>query len=261
MYTHVVQRGNQMKIYSIINQKGGVGKSTTALSIGSGLYLDGKRVLFIDLDAQGNLTYSINNDQSEQNAMNVLMEPSSIKQEICHTELGDIIPSSPLLATADTNITQTGKEYRLKEAIALVKDDYDYVIIDTPPALSILTVNALTACDGVIIPAQSDIFSLQGIGQLNSTIQTVKKYCNPSLTIIGIILTRFNSRSIITREVAALINQTAEQLGTKVFSTKIRECSAIKEAQAVKQSIFTYAPKSNASADYKLIIDELLKGE
>ena len=138
---------------------------------------------------------------------------------------------------------------------------YDYCIIDTPPALSILTINALTACTGAIIPAQADIYSLQGIGQLNNTIQTIKKYCNPALTIKGIILTRYNSRSVLSKEVTEMIEQTAAELNTKVFDTKIRECTAMKEAQAMKQDIFTYAPKSNASADYNAIIKELLERE
>ena len=136
-----------------------------------------------------------------------------------------------------------------------------YIIVDTPPALGILTINALTACTGAIIPAQADIYSLQGIGQLNSTIETVKKYCNPSLSIMGIVITRFNGRSIIRREVAEMLEHTADQLHTKLFSSKIRECTALVEAQATKQNIYSYAPRSNATADYKALVDEIIKGE
>ena len=141
------------------------------------------------------------------------------------------------------------------------KGSYDYIIVDTPPALGILTINALTACTGAIIPAQADIYSLQGIGQLNSTIETVKKYCNPSLSIMGIVITRFNGRSIIRREVAEMLEHTADQLHTKLFSSKIRECTALVEAQATKQNIYSYAPRSNATADYKALVDEIIKGE
>ena len=207
------------KALAIINQKGGVGKSTTALAIGAGLSLKGYSVLFIDLDAQGNLSYTLGADTKGYNAMGVLERPETAKEEIQHTPQGDIIASSPKLAGADKLLEETGKEYRLKEALDSLQGAYDYIIVDTPPALGILTINALTACTGAIIPAQADIYSLQGIAQLNSTIETVKKYCNPSLSIMGIVLTRFNGRSIIRREVAEMLERTAEQLLTKLYTS------------------------------------------
>ena len=250
-----------MKTISIINQKGGVGKSTTALAIGAGLVLKGYSVLYVDLDAQGNLSYTLGADTKGYNAMGVLERPETAKEEIQHTPQGDIIASSPKLAGADKLLEETGKEYRLKEALDSLQGAYDYIIVDTPPALGILTINALTACTGAIIPAQADIYSLQGIAQLNSTIETVKKYCNPSLSIMGIVLTRFNGRSIIRREVAEMLERTAEQLHTKLYTSKIRECTALVEAQATKQNIYSYAPRSNATADYKALVDEILRGE
>lgn len=249
------------KALAIINQKGGVGKSTTALAIGAGLSLKGYSVLFIDLDAQGNLSYTLGADTQGYNAMGVLERPETAKEEIQHTPQGDIIASSPKLAGADKLLEETGKEYRLKEALDSLQGAYDYIIVDTPPALGILTINALTACTGAIIPAQADIYSLQGIAQLNSTIETVKKYCNPSLSIMGIVLTRFNGRSIIRREVAEMLERTAEQLHTKLYSSKIRECTALVEAQATKQNIYSYAPRSNATADYKALVAEILGEE
>jgi len=250
-----------MNILAVINQKGGVGKSTTALAIGAGLILKGYRTLFIDLDAQGNLTYTLGATTKGYNALGVLQRPETAKEEIQHTEQGDIIASSPSLAGADTLITQTGKEYRLKEALETIAGEYDYCIIDTPPALGILAINALTACTGAIIPSQADIYSLQGISQLNSTIETVRKYCNPSLSIMGIVLTRFNGRSIIRREVAEMLEHTADQLHTKLFSSKIRECVSLIEAQATRQTIYNYAPKSNASKDYTALVAEILADE
>ena len=258
----IIYKGAEaMEVIAVINQKGGVGKSTTALALGAGLSLKGYKVLFIDLDAQGNLSYTLGASIKGYNAMGVLQRPETIKEEIQHTGQADIIASSTALAGADTVLTETGKEYRLKEALELIKADYDYCIIDTPPALGILTVNALTACKGAVIPAQADIYSLQGIAQLNSTIETVKKYCNSSLSIMGIVLTRYSSRAIISREVTEMIEQTAQSLNTKVFNTRIRECTALKEAQAVKENIFTYAPKSNATADYTALINEILGEE
>lgn len=248
-------------IIAVINQKGGVGKTSTASAIGAGLILKGYSVLYVDLDAQGNLSYTLGANTQGYNALGVLERPETAKAEIQHTAQGDIIASSTKLSAADKLLEETGKEYRLKEALETVQGLYDYIVIDTPPVLGILTINALTACTGAIIPAQADIFSLQGIAQLSGTIETVKKYCNPRLSIMGIVLTRFNKRSIIRREVAEMLEQTAQQLNTKLYATKIRECTALVEAQATKQSIFSYAPRSNATADYKALVDEILRGE
>lgn len=244
---------------SIINQKGGVGKSSTASAIGAGIASKGYSVLFVDLDAQGNLSYSVGADAQGYNAMGVLLRPETIEANIQHTEQGDILASSPTLAGADAVITQTGKEYRLREALEHVQGKYDFCIIDTPPALGILTVNALAACKGAIVPAQADIFSLQGIIQLNDTLQTVKKYCNPTLQLLGIVLTRYNARAVLSRDVARLIEQTAEHLESYLYRSTIRECTAIKEAQAIKQSIYTYAPRSNAATDYSALVNEILE--
>ena len=250
-----------MKTIAVINQKGGVGKSTTSLSIGAGLILKRYNVLFIDLDAQGNLSHTMVANDTGLSSMDIMVGNTTAEEAIQHTEQGNIIASSPALAGADTTITATGKEYRLKEALSFLTGKYDYVIIDTPPALGILTINALTACHGCIIPAQADIYSLQGISRLYGTIQTVRRYCNPSLQVMGILLTRYNGRAVIGREVAETIEQTAKQFNTKLYKTKIRECTAIKESQAVKSNIFAYAPKSNATADYSALVEEILKGD
>ena len=178
---------------------------------------------------------------------------------IQHTDgFGDIIVSSKALSGADGFITVTGKEYRLKEALEKVCDMYDYIIIDTPPALGILTVNALTACHSVIIPAQAEIYSLQGIEQLSETMKPVRKYCNPQLDIAGILLTRYSQRTVLSREVAEMAKQLAQKLGTKIFSTSIRENISVKEAQISQKSLFEYAPNSNAAKDYAAFIEELL---
>ncbi len=246
---------------AVLNQKGGVGKSTTAQALGAGLILKGYSVLFVDLDYQGNLSYSMGASTKGYNALGVLERPETAKEEIQHTRNGDIIASSPKLAGADKLLEDTVKEYRLKEALETLRGQYDYIVIDTPPALGILTINALTACTGAIIPAQADPYSLQGIAQLHGTIETVRKYCNPSLSIMGIVITRYNARSTIRREVAEMLEQTARQLHTKLYATKIRECVSIVEAQAMKQSIYSYAPRSNATADYKALVNEILGEE
>jgi chromosome partitioning protein len=249
-----------MEIIAIINQKGGVGKSTTALALGAGLTLRGYRVLFVDLDAQGNLTYALGAESRGVTVMELLQQVNRPEEAIQQTNSGDLIASSPALSGADALIVATGKEYRLKEALEPLRGIYDYCILDTPPALGILTVNALTACKGAIIPAQADIFSLQAIGNLSDTIETVRRYCNPELHIMGIVLTRYAARTIISREVADVMEKVATGLNTKLYRTKIREATALKESQATRMSIFEYAPRSNASADYNDLIDEIIGG-
>lgn len=256
-----------MKIIAVNNQKGGTGKTTTAAAIGFALYHRGFKVLLTDLDAQGNLSYTVNAENSGYGIFGAMERPETTAQEIqpvCSGENGgriDIISGTERLAVAEKIFTGIGKEYKLKEAFQSIDENlYDYIIIDTPPALGILSVNALAAADTVIIPAQADIYSLQGITQISSTISTVRKYCNSRLTIDGILLTRYNGRTTISRDLSAALTQTAEKIGTKVYNTRIRECTAIKEAQALRRDIFVYAPKSNAAEDYNSLTDEITGG-
>lgn len=248
-----------MKCIAVINQKGGVGKSTTAATVAAGLSLKGYKTLSIDLDAQANLTYTAGAKTTGATALGVLTGEAKAENAIQNTDSGDIIAANKALAGADAFIADTGKEYRLKEALESVKAAYDYIIIDTPPALGILTINALTACDSVIIPAQADIYSLQGIEQLAETMKPVKKYCNPALKIEGILLTRYSPRSVLSREVAELAEQLAARLGTKVFNATIREAIAVKEAQISQQTLYQYAPKAKVTEDYTALIEELIR--
>lgn len=249
-----------MKTVSVINQKGGVGKSTTAEMLISALSLKGFKVLAIDLDAQGNLSYSLAANLDSPTILEVLTEEISAKDAIKKAR-ADVISSNKALAGADAFIADTGKEYRLKEALEKIAKNYDFCIIDTPPALGILTINALTASDSVIIPAQADIYSLQGIENLEETIKAVKKYCNPNLKIEGILLTRYNPRTILSREVSEMAEKLAEKLETKLFKAKIRDAVAVKEAQISQESLFKYAAKSNVAKDYEGFINEFLGKE
>ena len=219
----------------------------------------GYKVLLVDLDAQANLTYTMGASSEGATILEVITGEIRIHESIRHSQLCDIIPSSKALAGADAFLTDTGKEYRLREALNELRGIYDFVIVDTPPALGILTVNALTACDSVIIPAQADIYSLQGIEQLTKTIATVRKYCNPALRIEGILLTRYSSRSVLSREIADISDQLANKLGTKLFKTRIREAIAVKEAQLNQKSLFEYSPKAGVTIDYSAFIDEILE--
>lgn len=245
-------------IISITNQKGGVGKSTTAYALGTGLKQRGFKVLLIDFDAQGNITNTANTEDDTNSIYDVMLKKVKAAEAIQQTLQTDILIASRNLTSLNMELNGPGKEFRLKEILEKLKSIYDFIIIDTPPALDVLTINALTASDNVIIPSQADIYSLQGIGQLYETIQAVKQYCNKDLKISGILLTRFNSRNILSRDMVELIKETAKQINTSLYNSVIRECISIKEAQASQQDIFNYAPKSNAAIDYNSFISEFL---
>jgi chromosome partitioning protein len=243
----------------IINKKGGVAKTTTALAIAAGLIKKGKKVLSIDLDSQCNLTMCTGAQLDGKNVLGVLLEQVSITDAIQKTPMGDVLPACLALAGADGVITETGKEYRLREALNAIEDEYDYAIIDTPPSLGVLSINAMTAADWIVIPAQADIFSRDGLMQLARAIDKDRKYCNKNLKIAGIVLTRYSDRNILSRNLRKTYDDIAAQMGTKVLSSTIRENIAIKEAQVMHQTIFDYDKNSNGAHDYRNLVNELLK--
>lgn len=247
-----------MEILAILNQKGGVAKTSTASAIGAGLKLKGYRVLFVDLDAQCNLSDIAGASTDGVTVFELLTRKAVTKDAIQSTEQGDIIPASVALAMEGI-LTATGKEYRLKEALEPVKGCYDYIIIDCPPSLGVLTINALTASTSCIIPAQADKFSLQAIEQFRDTYSVIKRYTNPNISIMGVLITRYSNRAILSRDYSDMIEELATTLNTKLFKVKIRECIAVKEAQALQKDIFTYSPKSNATADYSELVEEIIE--
>lgn len=253
-----------MEIIAVIAQRGGVGKTTTSQALGTGLTLyHGADVLFVDMDAQGSLSRTMEADSSAADISSVLTGRTAAKDAIQHTPHGDIIPASKALTGAESEeaLKAVGREYRLKKALESLSGMYTHVVIDTPPALSIITVNALTAADKVIIPAQAEDYSLSAIERLRETLDAVKAYCNPSLQVDGILLTRYNGRAVISRDMADMIGEAAEGMGTRLYDTRIRECTALKEAQAVREDIFSYAPRSNAANDYRAFIGEVIGGK
>ena len=159
---------------------------------------------------------------------------------------------------ADKALDKIGKEYLLQEKLKEVENDYDNVFIDTPPAASILTINAMVAGNDIIVPAQADIFSIQGISQIYACIESIKKYCNPDLKISGILINRFNKRTLLSQEMVKAIEEIASQYGTKVFISKIRESIVVKEAQANKKCLLEYDPRSGAAQDFIEFVKEYL---
>ncbi len=247
------------KVVTVSNQKGGVGKTTTVCNLAAGLKEKGFRVLAVDLDPQGNLGFSVGADmETDASIYQVLKGDVSAKDAIQETQTADIIVSSILLSAIELEFTSTGREYLLKEALASVSGEYDYILLDTPPTLGILTVNAFTASDAVIVPMLSDIFSLQGIAQLYETVERVKKYCNPNLKVSGILLTNYNPRTNLSREIRGTVELVSRDLEVSLFETFIRKSVLVSEAQSVQRSVLVYAPDNNAATDYRLFTEEFL---
>lgn len=252
------QEDKKMKVVTVANQKGGVGKTTTALAFASILAKRGKKVLLIDLDAQGNASLACGTKNGDVATIaDVLRKHVEAVQAVQHVASFDVISSSQELPSVEQELmSKIGREFRLKEALKTI-DGYEYIIIDTPPQLSILTVNALTACDTVVIPAIADIFSLQGIGQVIETIGGIRQYSNPEIKVAGILLTRYSDRATLSKDVKELICKYATEQGTKLFKTSIRETISVKESQIEQRSICEYS-KATALKDYEEFVSEFL---
>ena len=249
-----------MKVIAIANQKGGVGKTTTSNCLISGLKERGYRVLGIDLDPQHNLSATMGAASTNSTILGVLLGEVNIKDAIVETPIGDLVASNMKLASADKALSdEIGKERRLEKALGSIADRYDYCIIDTPPALNLLTVNALMACDHVVIPVKLDGYSLQGYEQLTTTIRDIREYLDKSFTIAGILVTDYDSRTNISKEVLELLDQLTQTLDAEVFETRIRHAAKSSEIQFHKEGIFKYAPRTNFAKDYGSWIDELLE--
>lgn len=245
-------------IITVTNQKGGVGKTTTCSALVCGLHAKGYKVLGVDLDPQGNLGFSLGIDiENGLTIYDLLKEDVTADQVIRHTAYGDVIPSNILLSSAELEFSRAGREFILRNAIDPIKDDYDYIIIDTPPALNILTVNAYVTSQSLIIPMIPEVLSLLGISQLKDTIEVVRKYYNAGLQILGVLLTKYNKHLNLVKEVEELTAAIADQLQTSILNAKIRNNIAVAEAPAHGQSVLTYAPKSNAAQDYNDLIKEI----
>ena len=249
-------------IISISNQKGGVGKTTTTGALAAAFKKRGKKVLAVDLDPQGNLSFSMGAEsEGVPTCYELFKGDATVNAAIQYTEVVDVIPANILLSGAELEFTGQGREFLLANALRSVREEYDYILIDTPPALSVLTVNAFTAADSVIVPMLSDIFSLQGITQLYETVSYVRTYCNPSLRFEGILLTRYAPRTTLAAEVHGTAEMISSELGIPLFHTCIRNSVAVTEAQALQRNLVSYSPHNIAVKDYMALADEILYKE
>ena len=250
------------KVICITNQKGGVGKTSTTESIAACLTKKGYRVLCLDMDPQGNLSFSVDAGTEDfPTIYDVLKGTTKVLFAVQKTTSFDIIASSLLLNSVDLEFTEQDREFILKERLEPAREKYDYILIDTPPALSLLTINAFTAADSIIIPMVVDAFSLQGIAELNETIMRVRKAYNPNLKIEGIVLNKYSFWSRMSKEILATAQMVATDLDTKIFHQKIHARRTISEAQARQMSLLEYAPNSRYMRDTMKLVDEILNQE
>jgi len=245
------------KVIAFANQKGGVAKTTTALNLAVAFKESGHRVLAVDMDPQGNLTMSqgVDPDKVEKSMFDVLVHRVPIKEVIVEREIDVAVASIDLAGAEIAMSTQIGRERALQKALDEVRGDYDFVCIDTPPSLGLLTVNALTAADKVIVPVQCEYLSMRGLVQLQNTLQMIRENLNPGVEIEGILPTMLDSRTVHAKEAVEILE---ENFGELVFKSRIRKAIKFAEAPVRGTSVIKYDPKSKAAGAYRDLAKEVL---
>ena len=250
------------RIISIANQKGGVGKTTTAVNVSAILAKRGKKVMLIDADPQGNASSGLGLEKETENSLyDVLINDVDLESPVQDTTIKTlkVCPSNMNLAGAEVElVSQMSREQRLKEKLDVIKDDFDFIIIDCPPSLGLITLNAFTASDSVLIPVQCEYFALEGLGQLLNTINLVKKHLNKSLEVEGAVLTMYDMRTNLSNQVVKEVKRYFED---KVYKTVIPRNIKLSEAPSYGMPITLYDPKSKGARAYEKLAREILKNE
>ncbi len=252
------------KVLAIANQKGGVGKTTTNINLACGLANLGKKILTIDIDPQGNTTSGLGIDKENQSLISiydVLINGADIRNAIIKTQVKnlDIVTSNLQLAGAEVELVMMDfREFKLRDAIETIRDEYDYIFIDCPPSLGLITINAFTAADGVLVPIQCEYFALEGLTQLLGTIQRVKKTSNPKLELEGVILTMFNARTNLSIQV---VEEVKKHFRSKLFTTIIPRNVRLGEAPSHGLPIHLYDAKCVGAVAYAELAEEFLERE
>jgi chromosome partitioning protein len=251
------KNGGPAKVIAFANQKGGVAKTTTALNLAVAFKESGHRVLAVDMDPQGNLTMSqgVDPDKVEKSMFDVLVHRMPISEIIVEKEVDVAVASIDLAGAEIAMSAQIGRERALQKALDEVRDDYDFVCIDTPPSLGLLTVNALTAANKVIVPVQCEYLSMRGLVQLQNTLQMIRENLNPGVEIEGILPTMLDSRTVHAKEAVQILE---ENFGDLVFESRIRKAIKFAEAPVRGTSVLKYDPKSKAAKAYRELAQEVL---